>query len=199
MLHAQHFYQEAIQDATCSSRLTSVPSAYVNWLSFFSTVADATVSPARNVLSIVLLVIEFFSFVRTKAAPLPGFTCKCSARQRSICELCMLHARFITGLYCSEPLCMTIAAAGKFTHDSIWGTIHFYHCARPKVVGRDVSSSSCLTYSPPVLYLQQHESVMDSRHAPHCGPAWKAATYTLTLNGRLANTACPPIWWQLLQ
>ena len=111
----------------------------------------------------------------------------------------MLHARFMNGLHCSEPRCMTIAAAGKLTHDSIWSTIHFYHCARSKVVGRDVSSSSCLTCSPPVLYLQQPESVTDSRHAPHCGPAVRAGKHTLTLSGRLANTACPPIRWQLPQ
>jgi len=94
---------------------------------------------------------------------------------------------------------VTIAVAGKFTHDSIWSTIHFYHCARPKVIGRDVSRSSCLTYSPPMLYLQQPECVMDSRHAPHCGPALRAGNCKLTLSGRLANNACPPMRWQLLQ
>lgn len=188
MLHAQHFYQEAIQDAACSSRLTSAPSAYVNWLSFFSTVADATVSPARNVLSIVLLVIEFFSFVRTKAAPLPGFTCKCSARQRSICKLCRLHASFVTRLYCSEL--HDNSSGWQFTHDSIWSTIHLYHCARPKVIGRNVSRSSCLTCSPAMLYLQQPGSF---RHAYHCGSALRAENCKLTLSGRLANNACPPI------
>ena len=186
MLHAQHCYQKAIQDAACSSGLTSAPSAYVNWLSFFSTVADATVSPARNVLSIVLLVIEFFSFVRTKAAPLPGFTCKCSARQRSLRELCMLRAWFITGLCCSE-------LAGKITHDSIWSTIHFYHCARPKVIGRNVSRSSCLTCSPAMLYLQQPGSFRYSKDAHPCGSALGAGNCKLTLSGRLANNACPPI------
>src|SRR5215217_1926899 len=40
-----------------------------------STVAVSTLVPALNVLSTVLLVSTFFSFVRTKAGPLPGLTC----------------------------------------------------------------------------------------------------------------------------
>jgi hypothetical protein len=59
--------------------LTSSPSAYVNCVSFFSTDARSTVSPARHVFSTVLLVMKFFSLLRTKAAPLPGLTCRNSA------------------------------------------------------------------------------------------------------------------------
>src|SRR3954471_12980646 len=40
-----------------------------------STVAVSTLVPALKVLSTVLLDSTFLSFVRTKAGPLPGFTC----------------------------------------------------------------------------------------------------------------------------
>src|SRR5689334_19122628 len=40
-----------------------------------STVAVSTLVPALKVLSTVLLDSTFFSFVRTKAGPLPGLTC----------------------------------------------------------------------------------------------------------------------------
>src|SRR5690606_36723371 len=40
-----------------------------------STVAESTLVPALKVLSTTLQVTTFFSVVRTKAPPLPGFTC----------------------------------------------------------------------------------------------------------------------------
>ncbi len=40
-----------------------------------STVAVSTLVPALKVLSTTLPVSTFFSVVRTKAPPLPGFTC----------------------------------------------------------------------------------------------------------------------------
>ncbi|SKW11315.1 Uncharacterised protein [Mycobacteroides abscessus subsp. abscessus] len=40
-----------------------------------STVAVSTLTPALKVLSTTLPESTFLSFVRTKAGPLPGFTC----------------------------------------------------------------------------------------------------------------------------
>ena len=40
-----------------------------------STLAVSTLTPALNVLSTILPLMTFLSFVRTKAGPLPGLTC----------------------------------------------------------------------------------------------------------------------------
>ena len=52
----------------------SSPSVYVNWLSFLSTFASSTDSPALQVRSTVFPVKKFFNFDLTNAAPFPGFT-----------------------------------------------------------------------------------------------------------------------------
>ena len=44
-------------------------------MSRLSTLAVSTLVPALNVLSTTLPDNTFFNFVRTKAPPLPGFTC----------------------------------------------------------------------------------------------------------------------------
>src|SRR3954470_8578437 len=53
----------------------SVPSLYRNCMSRLSTVAVSTFVPALKVRSTTLPERTFFSFVRTKAPPLPGLTC----------------------------------------------------------------------------------------------------------------------------
>src|SRR5215472_2910816 len=53
----------------------SLPSRYRNCMSRLSTLATSTLMPALKVLSTTLPDITFFSFVRTNAGPLPGFTC----------------------------------------------------------------------------------------------------------------------------
>src|ERR1700735_3296320 len=53
----------------------SSPSRYRYCMSRLSTLATSTLMPALNVLSTTLPDITFFSLVRTKAGPLPGFTC----------------------------------------------------------------------------------------------------------------------------
>ncbi len=162
MLHAQHCYQKAIQDAACSSGLTSAPSAYVNWLSFFSTVADATVSPARNVLSIVLLVIEFFSFVRTKAAPLPGFTCKCTTTAAVVAQTAATARAIATAAIAFGPMAAAVAAASRAAADVALDTaaaaiVHcsnvaaaaVVHCSNAAAIrccsaaGRGIMASGC--------------------------------------------------------
>src|SRR6266702_6080224 len=50
-------------------------SRYRNCISRFSRMATSTGSAARKVLSSTRPVRTFFSLVRTKAPPLPGFTC----------------------------------------------------------------------------------------------------------------------------
>src|ERR1700744_3035333 len=52
----------------------SSPSRYRYCMSRLSTLAISTLMPALNVLSTTLPDITFFSLVRTKAGPLPGFT-----------------------------------------------------------------------------------------------------------------------------
>src|SRR5690625_92759 len=54
----------------------SSPAAYKNCMSRPSMRARATRSPARKVRSVWAPVRTLRSVVRTKAAPLPGFTCK---------------------------------------------------------------------------------------------------------------------------
>src|SRR6266508_86242 len=51
------------------------PSRYRNCISRRSTMARPTLTPALNVRSTTAPVLTFRSFVRTKAPPLPGFTC----------------------------------------------------------------------------------------------------------------------------
>src|ERR1700742_3203690 len=53
----------------------SSPSRYRYCMSRLSTLATSTLMPALNVLSTTFPDITFFSLVRTKAGPLPGFTC----------------------------------------------------------------------------------------------------------------------------
>src|SRR5215469_16785594 len=53
----------------------SSPSRYRYCISRLSTFATSTRTPALNVLSTTLPDSTFFSFVRTKAPPLPGLTC----------------------------------------------------------------------------------------------------------------------------
>src|ERR1700761_2775016 len=53
----------------------SSPSRYRYCISRLSTLATSTLMPALNVLSTTLPDMTFFSLVRTKAGPLPGFTC----------------------------------------------------------------------------------------------------------------------------
>src|SRR5437016_12439661 len=53
----------------------SSPSRYRNCMSRRSTMAKPTPTPALNVRSTTPPVLRFRSFVRTKAPPLPGFTC----------------------------------------------------------------------------------------------------------------------------
>src|SRR4051812_34346407 len=49
--------------------------AYMYCISRLSIAAVGIISPARKVFSTVEPDFKFFSLVRTKAAPLPGFTC----------------------------------------------------------------------------------------------------------------------------
>src|SRR5580765_151710 len=53
----------------------SVPSEYRYCIPLRSTIASPTFTPALNVRSVTAPVFTFRSFVRTKAPPLPGFTC----------------------------------------------------------------------------------------------------------------------------
>src|SRR3984885_7538710 len=53
----------------------SPPSRYRYCISRLSTLATSTLMPALKVLSTTLPDITFLSLVRTKAGPLPGFTC----------------------------------------------------------------------------------------------------------------------------
>src|SRR4029079_16949166 len=53
----------------------SVPSEYRYCIPLRSTIARPTFTPALNVRSITAPVLTLRSFVRTKAPPLPGFTC----------------------------------------------------------------------------------------------------------------------------
>src|SRR6266576_1100561 len=53
----------------------SSPSRYRYCMSFRSTMASPTFTPALNVRSSTAPVFRFRSFVRTNAPPLPGFTC----------------------------------------------------------------------------------------------------------------------------
>src|ERR1041384_2173804 len=56
-------------------RTRSSPSRYRYCMSFRSTMASPTFTPALNVRSRTAPVFRFRSFVRTNAPPLPGFTC----------------------------------------------------------------------------------------------------------------------------
>ena len=58
-----------------SMKLKPMSSLKRYWKSRRSMVAFGTFSPARNVRSMTAPVIWFLSFIRTKALPLPGFTC----------------------------------------------------------------------------------------------------------------------------
>src|ERR1700759_4698382 len=53
----------------------SSPSRYRYCMSRLSTLASSTLTPALNVRSTTLPVMMFLSLERTKAPPLPGFTC----------------------------------------------------------------------------------------------------------------------------
>src|SRR5207253_1559443 len=58
-----------------SMKCTSEPSSYRYCTFFVSVKTRANFSPARNVLSTTEPLSTFFTFVRTNAPPLPGFTC----------------------------------------------------------------------------------------------------------------------------
>src|SRR5215471_20438898 len=58
-----------------SMNTKSSPSRYRYCISRLSTLAVSTLTPALNVRSTTLPDRTFFSFVRTKAPPLPGLTC----------------------------------------------------------------------------------------------------------------------------
>src|SRR5919202_6564727 len=58
-----------------SMKCASLPSSYRYWTFFVSVNTRGNFSPARNVLSTTEPESRLFSFVRTKAPPLPGFTC----------------------------------------------------------------------------------------------------------------------------
>src|SRR6266566_7148260 len=53
-------------------------------MSLRSTIARPTLTPALNVFSVTAPVLTFRSFERTKAPPLPGFTCWNSTTWNSI-------------------------------------------------------------------------------------------------------------------
>ena len=72
-------------------KCASLPSSYRNWTFFTSVCTRANFSPARKVSSTTAPVSRFFSFVRTKAPPLPGFTCWNSTMRHIAprCSMCM--------------------------------------------------------------------------------------------------------------
>src|SRR3954471_18114340 len=61
----------------------SAPSLYENCMPRLSTLAVSTFTPALKVLSTTLPERTLFSFVRTKAGPLPGLTCWNSTTDQS--------------------------------------------------------------------------------------------------------------------
>jgi hypothetical protein len=71
-------------------------SLYVYWHSFLLTEANSRGSPARNVLSCVVPVLRFLILDLTKAAPLPGFTCRNSASTTVHLDLTLSYTSFCT-------------------------------------------------------------------------------------------------------
>ncbi len=72
-------------------KCASEPSSYMNWTFFTSVWTRANFSPARKVLSTTAPRSSDFSFVRTNAPPLPGFTCWNSTMRQTppSCSMCI--------------------------------------------------------------------------------------------------------------
>ena len=85
-------------------KLKSAPSLYRYWSFFDSRRTDSTFTPALNVLSMMRPVLMSRSFVRTKALPLPGFTCWNSTMVHSL-PLYSMHMPFLKSAVEIATLC----------------------------------------------------------------------------------------------
>ena len=168
-------------------RRTSSPSAYVNCVSFFSTEARSTVSPARHVFSTVLLVMKFFSLLRTNAAPFPGLTCKNSA------------AWWVgPGVYRTPP---PPSIPRALTHDFVGRPVHFNGHAVSEVVGRHLggehgeASPACVCRETPYAGERPRGAARSQRSAQGVGQVhgesggWQAQRTRVGAEKRLRRQA----------
>ena len=84
---------------------TSAPSSYRNCTCLTSVCTRANFSPARKVSSTTAPDSRFFSFVRTNAPPLPGFTCWNSTIRHiePRCSMCMPFRNWLVETISAMP------------------------------------------------------------------------------------------------
>src|SRR5918996_3577150 len=93
----------------------SLPSAYKNVILRDSVRTGRNFSPARNVLSITAPSSTRFSFVRTKAPPLPGLTCWNSTIRKTLpsTSTCMPFLNWLVLTTAAEVSRASLATADK--------------------------------------------------------------------------------------
>src|SRR4249919_3443944 len=112
-----------------SMKTKSPASRYRYCISRLSTLAVSTLTPALKVLSTTLPEGTFFSFVRTNAPPLPGFTCWNSTTVHS-CPSRLRTRPFLRSLVVATKILCTQLRCGH-SLDAAGDEIESDHPCRP--------------------------------------------------------------------